>query len=115
MEASSTRIAGGFSNPIDAEILGNAIYVIEFGGDHGIWEVTLPPRLALQLREVAAGELRFKAVGPVGLPLRLEHSSDLTEWETASIGPNPTGVARFVAATPPDSRGFFRIRIADEN
>jgi len=36
------RIVGGFSNPIDAEIIDNRIYVIEYGGAMAIWEVTLP-------------------------------------------------------------------------
>ncbi len=42
-QAHVTRIVGGFSNPIDAEILGNKIYVIEYGGGQGIWEITFPP------------------------------------------------------------------------
>lgn len=41
-QARVTRIVGGFSNPIDAEIIGNRIYVIEYGGDQGVWEVTFP-------------------------------------------------------------------------
>lgn len=40
----TTRIVTGFSNPIDAEIIGNKIYVIEFGGNQSIWEVTMPTR-----------------------------------------------------------------------
>jgi hypothetical protein len=40
-----TRLVGGFSNPIDAEIIGNKIYVIEYGGNQGIWEVTFPPAI----------------------------------------------------------------------
>ncbi|MEH2066756.1 MAG: PQQ-dependent sugar dehydrogenase [Nostoc sp.] len=36
------RIVQGFSNPIDAEIINNKIYVIEYGGNQGIWEVTMP-------------------------------------------------------------------------
>ncbi|MYC69877.1 MAG: T9SS type A sorting domain-containing protein, partial [Gemmatimonadetes bacterium] len=31
-----------FSNPIDAEIIGNRIYVIEWGGGRGLWEIVLP-------------------------------------------------------------------------
>jgi Glucose / Sorbosone dehydrogenase len=38
----ATRIVGGFENPIDAEIVGNRIYVLEYGGTQDIWEVTLP-------------------------------------------------------------------------
>ena len=41
-EARVTRIVGGFSNPIDAEIIGNRIYVIEWSGGRGLWEITLP-------------------------------------------------------------------------
>ena len=41
-EARVSRIVGGFSNPIDAEIIGNSIYVIEWGGGRGLWEIVLP-------------------------------------------------------------------------
>ncbi|WP_392530732.1 PQQ-dependent sugar dehydrogenase [Nostoc sp. C117] len=36
------RIVEGFSNPVDSEIIGNKIYVLEYGGNQGIWEVSLP-------------------------------------------------------------------------
>ena len=42
-EAYVTRIGGGFSNPIDAEIIGNRLYVIEWSGERGLWEIVLPP------------------------------------------------------------------------
>ncbi|MDZ8110375.1 MAG: PQQ-dependent sugar dehydrogenase [Nostoc sp. DedQUE12a] len=38
------RIVKGFSNPIDAEIIGNKIYVLEYGGVQGVWEVTIPAK-----------------------------------------------------------------------
>lgn len=38
----TTRIAESFNNPIDAEIIGNKIYVLEYGGNQGIWEITMP-------------------------------------------------------------------------
>ena len=41
-EARVTRIVDGFSNPIDAEIIGNRIYVIEWSGGRGLWEIVLP-------------------------------------------------------------------------
>ncbi|MYB70145.1 MAG: T9SS type A sorting domain-containing protein [Gemmatimonadetes bacterium] len=41
-EAYVSRIVGGFSNPIDAEIIGNRIYVIEWSGGRGLWEIVLP-------------------------------------------------------------------------
>ena len=45
-EAQVTRIVGGFSNPIDAEIIGNRMYVIEWGGGRGLWEIVLPQATA---------------------------------------------------------------------
>ena len=41
-QARVTRIVGGFSNPIDAAIISNRVYVIEYGGSQGIWEITFP-------------------------------------------------------------------------
>ena len=41
-EARVTRIVGGFSNPIDAEIIDNRLYVIEWSSGRGLWEITLP-------------------------------------------------------------------------
>lgn len=46
---SATRIAGGFSNPIDAEAIGNKIYILEYGGNQGIWEVTMPTNKGILL------------------------------------------------------------------
>jgi hypothetical protein len=40
----ATQIVKGFANPIDAEIIQNKIYVLEYGGSQGIWEVTIPPK-----------------------------------------------------------------------
>lgn len=41
-EVSVTRIAQGFSSPVDAVLIGNKIYVLETGNGSNIWEVTLP-------------------------------------------------------------------------
>ena len=38
----ATRIVHNFNNPVDAEIIGNKIYVLDYGGTQSIWEVTLP-------------------------------------------------------------------------
>jgi hypothetical protein len=40
----ATRIVEGFSNPIDAEIIGNKIYVLEYGANEGIWEISMPTK-----------------------------------------------------------------------
>ncbi|MCG8605611.1 PQQ-dependent sugar dehydrogenase, partial [bacterium] len=47
-QMSATRIVSGFANPIDAVMVGNRIYVLEWGGSRGIWEVTLPPAPVVQ-------------------------------------------------------------------
>ncbi len=41
-EVSVIRIAQGFSNPVDAILIGNKIYVLETGNGSNIWEVTIP-------------------------------------------------------------------------
>lgn len=37
-----TRIVSDFSGPIDAEIVGNKIFVVEWSGNHDLWEIILP-------------------------------------------------------------------------
>ena len=49
----STRIVGGFDGPVDAELAGNRIYVIENGSaaeSPGLYEVTMPANLAKEKR-----------------------------------------------------------------
>ena len=52
-QARVTRLVGGFSNPIDAEIIGHRLYVIEWGGQRGLWEITLPQAVETAVVEVA--------------------------------------------------------------
>ena len=74
----------GFANPIDAEIINNRIYVIEYGGDQGIWEITFPAiakpaRLdapALQ----ADGSFRFSVSGEAGGNYEISVSTNLLDW-----------------------------------
>jgi hypothetical protein len=112
-EMNSTRLVSGFSNPIDAEIVGNKLYVIEFGGAHGIWEISLPARLSLQLRGVEAGELVFTAMGETGTPLLIERSTDLLIWNPSRLIENATGTKEFREPVPEDGRAFFRARLQD--
>ena len=56
-EAHVTRIVGGFSNPIDAEIIGNRIYVIEWSGKRGLWEIVLPPAEEFPPASLAAAQV----------------------------------------------------------
>ena len=50
-QARMTQIVEGFSGPIDAEIIGNKIYVIEWSGGRGLWEITLPGSPATAVEE----------------------------------------------------------------
>ena len=50
-QARVTRLIGGFRGPIDAEMIGNKIYVIEWSGSRGLWEVTLPAREQTAIEE----------------------------------------------------------------
>ena len=38
----AAKLVVGFNHPIDAEIIGNTVYVLEYGGKQSIWAVTLP-------------------------------------------------------------------------
>ena len=95
-QSTTTRIVGGFSNPIDAEIIGNKIYVIEYGGSQGIWEITFPPIShtivisgpALDL----SGAFGFNVTATPGLIYEVDRSSDLLTWSS---------VTNFIAATNP--------------
>lgn len=41
-DARVVRIADRFANPVDAALQGNRLFVVEFGGGRGLWEVTFP-------------------------------------------------------------------------
>lgn len=41
-QMSATQIAKNFQNPMDSVLIGNKLYVLEFGGRGAIWEITYP-------------------------------------------------------------------------
>lgn len=43
-EMTATQIMTGFKNPIDAVLLDGKLYVLEYGGNGGIWEITFPEK-----------------------------------------------------------------------
>ncbi|MSR83219.1 MAG: T9SS type A sorting domain-containing protein [Candidatus Latescibacteria bacterium] len=43
-QAHVTRIADKFANPIDAVLVANQLYVLEYGGSRGVWELTFPEK-----------------------------------------------------------------------
>jgi hypothetical protein len=63
-EMSATTLVSGFANPIDSEIIGNKIYVVEYGGSQGLWEITFP---ASSQSPAPAGEPLLPTWGFAGL------------------------------------------------
>lgn len=41
-QMTATQIAENFQNPMDSVLIGNKLYVLEFGGNGAIWEITFP-------------------------------------------------------------------------
>jgi glucose/arabinose dehydrogenase len=41
-QMSATQIARNFQNPMDSVLIGNKLYVLDFGGNGAIWEITFP-------------------------------------------------------------------------
>jgi hypothetical protein len=114
-QLSATRIAAGFTHPIDTEITGTKLYVLENGGSQGLWEITFPPQSPFPVNPVlqANGDLRLSLGGVPGDPYLLESSPDLITW---------TLVQRYTATESPIiltltttglPRQFYRARPAE--
>ena len=112
-EARITRLISGFSNPISAAIIRNRIYVIEYGGNQGIWEITFP---AASLKLTDPGWLRpgvfgFNISAGPGANYFVETSSNLVLWTplTNFVATNtPVQFWDFAATNFPDK--FYRVR-----
>jgi hypothetical protein len=63
-QAAVTTRVGGFASPIDAEIIGNRIYAIEYGGQQGIWEIRFPPTRTNITLSACAAEPRIELYHP---------------------------------------------------
>jgi hypothetical protein len=108
-QARVRRIVGGFSNPIDSEIIGNRIYVIEYGGSFGIWEVTVPRRLSIAGEFVSGGGFELTVTGDIGQTITIQGSTNLAVWQDLTSVVNTTGTVRFTdtAGAP---RRFYRAK-----
>ena len=107
-----TRIIGGFANPIDAEIVGNRIYVIEYGGNQGIWEVTFPPSPPAVILSGPTrngnGRFSFNVTGAPGLTYQIDTSSNLLNWLSLT-SVIPTNSPFFITdPTATNSYQFYR-------
>jgi hypothetical protein len=106
-QARVRRIVGGFSNPIDAEIIGNRIYVIEYGGSFGIWEVRMPAPVRIAGQFVLGAGFELRVTGDVGRMVTVQGSANLAGWQDLTSVVNTTGVVRF-RDTSGGARRFYR-------
>ena len=114
-QAHVTREVGGFSTPIDAEIIGNKIYVLEYSGDQGLWEIRFPPASTTLLltNPVRSGDtLQFTVSGTIpGQDYQVLTSTNLVDWvvltNMTATGPGTT-FTDYGAANYP--RRFYRAR-----
>ncbi len=111
-----TRIAGAFSNPIDAAIITNKIYVIEYSGGQGIWEITFPqapPGITLrQASWLPTGGFSFSFDTVPGQTYRVLASTNLSDWSQAASLTATNNSVRFVdpAATNVTQR-FYKVAL----
>jgi hypothetical protein len=81
-QMTATRLVGGFANPIDAEVIRNRIYVLEYGGNQGLWEITFPlapPGIDSPAVRVGGG-FQFNIQGPTGLTYEVIASTNFQNW-----------------------------------
>ncbi len=105
-QARVRRIVGGFSNPIDAEIIGNRVYVLEYGGSLGIWEITIPRRLVIA-GEFAPGGFELTVTGDAGPTITIQGSPNLATWLDLTNVVNATGTVQFTDPASAQHR-FYR-------
>jgi glucose/arabinose dehydrogenase len=112
-QSTTTRIVGGFSNPIDAEIIGNRIYVIEYSGAQGIWEVTFPsvaPDIILSTPSLdISGSFTFNVTATPGLIYEIDTSSNLVNWSSITNFIPANNPFQFSEPVASDCCRFYRV------
>ena len=109
-QARVTRLAGGFSTPIDAEIIGNRIYVLEYSGNQGVWEITFPPAPVTLINPVLRnGAFKFTITGAMpGVGYQIHTSTNLTTWASLTSVVAPSNTFEFTNTTALPRR-FYRV------
>ena len=83
-QARVTKLVDGFTTPIDAEIIGNRIYVLEYSGNQAVWEITFPrtrSSLVATNSVFRSGAFRFTVTQVIpGLEYQVQVSSNLVSW-----------------------------------
>ena len=113
-QARVTRIIGGFSNPIDAAIISNKVYVIEFGASQGVWEITFPPAVPPILLSNPAwlpGKVfGFKFSTAPGVSYRVDVSTNLLNWSPFTNLVATKNEMQFIDSTATNSsQRFYRV------
>ena len=112
-QMTATRIIGSFANPIDAEIIGNRIYAIEYGANQGIWEVTFPPvspNITLSAPAVdASGAFQFSINCTPGLTYEIDTSSNLLTWSSVTNLIPTSSPFQFTDKAATESSRFYRV------
>jgi hypothetical protein len=110
-----TRIVGGFSTPIDAEIIANRVYVLEYSGNGSIWEITFPAAPANLLLSASAwprdGTFLFAVNGAIpGQDYQFQASTNLVDWVVLTNMSATSSQFQFVdPAAPGYWHRFYRI------
>jgi len=94
------RIVGGFSNPIDAAIISNKVYAIEYSGSQGVWEITFPPSLPRVNISQAAwlpnGGFSFSFAAVAGQNYQVQVSTNMLGWGSLGSAVATNGTFQFV-------------------
>ena len=85
-QARVTKLVGGFTTPIDAEIIGNRVYVLEYSGNQGVWEITFPSThssVRLTNPVFRSNAFKFTITGAIpGLDYQIQGSTNVRSWTT---------------------------------
>jgi len=108
-QARVTKLVGGFSTPIDAEIIGNRIYALEYSGNQGVWEITFPPApVALTNPVIQSGAFKFTLAGTIpGLEYQIQASINLMSWTSLTNVVATQTMFEFTDTTTNSIRGRF--------
>jgi len=110
-QMTATRLVGGFTHPIDAEVIRNRIYVLEFDGSQGLWEITFPlaPPVIDSPALGVGGGFQFNIRGPTGLTYEVIASTNFQNWlSLTSVVSTSTQFQFLDLATTNFSQRFYR-------
>jgi hypothetical protein len=114
-QARATRLMAGFNQPVDAEIISNRIFVVEYGGNQGVWEITFPaaPPPAVLLMPQWLGNKTFRLTVTSAVPgqtYQIQRSSNLFDWIVVQQFMPTNGQFVFTDFGATSSIGFYRVK-----